>query len=38
VGRTFAALLLIGMISALTAPALAQTNYPANPTAAIKPE
>ena len=32
--RTFAALLLIGMIAALTAPALAQTNYPANPTAA----
>ena len=32
--RTFAALLLIGMIAALTAPALAQTNYPANLTAA----
>lgn len=31
--RTFAALLLIGMIAALAAPALAQTNDPANPDA-----
>lgn len=31
--RAFAALLLIGMTVALTAPALAQTNDPANPTA-----
>jgi len=31
--RTFAALLLIGMIAALAAPALAQTNDPANPVA-----
>lgn len=31
--RAFAALLLIGMTAALAAPALAQTNDPANPTA-----
>ena len=30
--RTFAALLLIGLTAVLTAPALAQTNDPANPT------